>query len=86
VTWVEWAVVLLVCERLCSIAWGTYRGVKAVWERRQQIAAITELADLHRLNQTMRRFSAGRAPHPDYVEIASEEPVALDYSSGPKRH
>lgn len=77
-TWVEIAAIVL----LVDLAWRVGRALVLV------ARTVKESVDhWPRIPpERVYRPTPSTTTQPDYVEVASEHVVALDYSSGPKRH
>jgi hypothetical protein len=71
-TLVEMAVLFLCAERAFAMGCGFYRGARAAW----------------RASQPPREASVPTTytKVPDFVEVASDDVMALDYSAKSKRH
>jgi hypothetical protein len=85
-TWTEWLPLLLVGERGIRIAWNLYKGGRAVYRASREIETqpLPPIATGPHAFWQSRSVTTGHVPAS--VEVASDDVVSLDYSSGPKRH
>jgi hypothetical protein len=79
-TWVEIGVLALIADRAVRAAWGFYRGARAVYRAVDEVSSLPPPREpLWPRTTTTQRVRTS-------VEIASDDAVSLDYSSGSKRH
>lgn len=76
----DWLVIALAGDRVLMILWAAYQGGKAALA-----ASRVESTPDVPLWSGYRPTRASQAV-PSFVEVQSDDVVALDYSSGPKRH
>jgi hypothetical protein len=90
VSWTEWLLLLLVGERGIRIAWNLYTGGRAVYRASREPKVGATLPAVGGMQPGPHAFWQSRSVTtghvPASVEVASDDVVSLDYSSGPKRH
>jgi hypothetical protein len=72
VTWTELALLCLVGERGFAMGVGFYRGARAAWRAGQE--------------PVVGHIPVTYTEVPAFVEVASDDVMALDYSANLKRH
>jgi hypothetical protein len=72
VTWTELALLCLIGERAFAIGVGFYRGARAAWRAGQE--------------PVVGHVPVTYTSVPAFVEVASDDVMALDYSARQKRH
>jgi hypothetical protein len=78
-TWVEWAVIALLVDLFWRVGLAVVRVACIVAESVRGWPRIPP--DPRKANPRRQDFTV-----PNVVAVQSDEPVSLDYSSGPKRH